>query len=224
MKTKVLRILALLIVVGLSIFSFAACGKCQHSSTNDWIVDCDATCQTEGLQHKECSDCGSIIQVASIQKIMCKYIDATCEYCQEEYYSKGLHFMLDSDGESYSVVGIGTASDKDIVIPSTFKGKPVKSIAQGAFDYSEQNGMWNRISSVKIPHSIKSIGKYAFYVRTTTSMPLVIYYEGSSFWSINIDANGQGSLSSAKIYTYSDSPKYSSWHYVDGIPALWDMS
>ena len=227
MKTKFLRILALLIVLGLSMFSFVACGKCQHSSTSDWIVDCDATCLTEGFQHKECSDCGSIIQVTSIQKTMCKYIDATCEYCQEEYYSKGLHFMLDSDGESYSVVGIGTASDKDIVIPSIFKGKPVKSIAQGAFDYivtNEQRSMWDKISSVKIPSSIKSIGKYAFYVRKNSNTPLVIYYEGSSFWSINIDANGQGSLSNATIYTYSSSPKYSSWHYVDGIPALWDMS
>jgi hypothetical protein len=39
--------------------------------------------------------------------------------------SEGLEYELNEDGTSYSVIGIGTCEDTDIVIPSTYEGLPV---------------------------------------------------------------------------------------------------
>ena len=51
---------------------------------------------------------------------------------------------------------MGTCTDKDVVIPSTYLGKPVTGIGSWAFN--------NRMSmtSVKIPDSVTSIGSCAF--------------------------------------------------------------
>lgn len=69
--------------------------------------------------------------------------------------SKGLSYTLNDDGNSYSVSGIGTCTDTDIVIPSIYEGKPVTSIADSAFRGSN-------LISVVIPDSVASIGTYAF--------------------------------------------------------------
>jgi len=50
-----------------------------------------------------------------------------------ENATEGLEYCLNSDEESCSVVGIGSAMDSDIVILSTVIGKPVTSIRYGAF-------------------------------------------------------------------------------------------
>jgi hypothetical protein len=66
-----------------------------------------------------------------------------------------LHFDPIDGGEAYSV-SRGTATSANIVIPSTYGGKPVKEIAADAF--------WHRsnITSVFIPNSVETIGYYAF--------------------------------------------------------------
>ena len=71
-------------------------------------------------------------------------------------FSKGLAFELNKDGESYSVVGIGTCTDKDIVIPDTYEGLRVTTIGVNAF----RNCEW--IKSVRIPNSVTRIRNYAF--------------------------------------------------------------
>ena len=39
--------------------------------------------------------------------------------------NESLRYTLNPDFESYSVSGMGTCTDKDVVIPSTYLGKPV---------------------------------------------------------------------------------------------------
>lgn len=68
----------------------------------------------------------------------------------------GLTYALSSDGLSYSVTGVGTGEDTAIIIPSTYDGKPVKSISSGAF----QNNA--TLTSVTIPENVTDIGDYAF--------------------------------------------------------------
>ena len=70
--------------------------------------------------------------------------------------SEGLEFTLNYDGESYSVTGIGTCTDTDIVIPSAYNNLPVTAIEARAFSLNES------IVSVVIPDSVTSIGEYAF--------------------------------------------------------------
>ena len=103
--------------------------------------------------------------------------------------SKGLKFELNEDGNSYSVVGIGTCTDLDIVIPNTYEGLPVTSIGEMAFyhcdllisvvisDSVTSIGKWafescTSLTSIVIPDSVTSIGDYAF--RLCTSLTSVV--------------------------------------------------
>lgn len=76
--------------------------------------------------------------------------DGTVTY----YPSEGLEFALDNG--SYSVTGIGTCTDTDIIIPHNHEGLPVVGIV----DYAFQN--LTQITNVVIPDSVTSIGEYAF--------------------------------------------------------------
>jgi len=78
-----------------------------------------------------------------------------CKYCQPT--SQGLAYVLVGPTDSYKVNGIGSCTDTTIIIPSTFQGKPVTSIASRAFE--EQK----KITNVVIPSTITTIGDNAFY-------------------------------------------------------------
>ena len=71
-------------------------------------------------------------------------------------YSEGLEFVLNNDGTSYSVAGIGSCTDKEIIIPRTYNDLPVTLIKYGAFIYQAE------IKGVVIPDSVTSIGSRAF--------------------------------------------------------------
>ena len=63
---------------------------------------------------------------------------------------------LNEDGESYSVTGMISATETEIVIPSTHENKPVTTIGEEAFEAC------NSLTSVTIPDSVTSIGNSAF--------------------------------------------------------------
>ncbi|MCM1533088.1 MAG: leucine-rich repeat protein [Corallococcus sp.] len=70
--------------------------------------------------------------------------------------TEGLTYTLNSDGNSYSVTGIGTATETDLVISNIHNTKPVTEIASDAFKNC------TNLTSVTIPDSVTSIGNYAF--------------------------------------------------------------
>ncbi len=70
--------------------------------------------------------------------------------------TEGLAYELSSDGTYYIVSGIGTATDTDIVIPSTHEEKPVCEIGYRAFYYC------TNLTSIVIPDSVQEIEGYAF--------------------------------------------------------------
>lgn len=71
--------------------------------------------------------------------------------------STGLELTLNTDQASYTVSGIGTCADTDIVIPDTYDGLPVTDIGSGAFLFCES------LSSITIPDCVTTIGDMAFY-------------------------------------------------------------
>ncbi|MBR2875849.1 MAG: leucine-rich repeat domain-containing protein, partial [Clostridia bacterium] len=77
--------------------------------------------------------------------------------------SSYLRFMLNEDGESYSVTGCSEDASGEIVIPGTYNSLPVTSIGSGAF--------WacTSLTSITIPDSVTSIGEMAFYECTSLS-------------------------------------------------------
>ena len=79
-----------------------------------------------------------------------------CSVCNETVGNEGLFYTYDQKGKYYIVSGIGSCTDEDIHIPSTYRECPVKYIKHNAF----QN--CTTIRSITIPDSIIEIGFYAF--------------------------------------------------------------
>ena len=119
--------------------------------------------------------------------------DGTITYYRT--YSEGLEFTLNNDEQSYSVTGIGTCKDTDIVIPATHQGLPVTSIGYQAFSYCKS------ITSIKLSDSVTSIGSYAF--QSCSSLTSIIIPDSvtsisnsafsgcSSLTSIEVDENNE---------------------------------
>ena len=70
---------------------------------------------------------------------------------EEKKFTKGLSYELNADGESYSVVGLGSATDTAIFIPDTYDGKPVTCVIANVFIDN------NRIVSVTLGENVSSV-------------------------------------------------------------------
>ena len=67
------------------------------------------------------------------------------------------HMRRSATGEeTMEVAGIGMAYECDIVIPATYRGLPVTSIADSAFSNCDH------LTSIEIPDGVASIGEFAF--------------------------------------------------------------
>lgn len=102
----------------------------EHTES-DWIIDKEATVDSDGSRHTECIACGLRIKTEATNKLT---------------PSKGLVYTLNTDCKSYSVTGIGTCTDTDLIIPGIYKGMPVTAIGKNAFWKCEF------LNSVSIPN------------------------------------------------------------------------
>ena len=84
------------------------------------------------------------------------YQSGVCTRCGTERASEGLEYSLNSDETGYTVTGIGSCTDTEIVIPSKYNAKPVTRIGSYAFENC------TGLTSVTIPDSVTSIGYRAF--------------------------------------------------------------
>ena len=75
---------------------------------------------------------------------------------EEKTPSEGLEFTLNEDEHSYSVTGIGTCTDTDLIIPATYENLPVMAIGNSAFRECSS------LASVVIPDGVTTIGDEAF--------------------------------------------------------------
>ena len=96
------------------------------------------------------------------------YQNGVCTRCGTERASEGLEYSLNSDETGYTVKGIGTCTDKELIIPSEYNSNPVTSIGNEAFKGC------TGLASVTIPDSVTSIGDWAFFgctVLTSVTIP-----------------------------------------------------
>ena len=84
------------------------------------------------------------------------YKDGVCTVCGAERANEELKYSLNSDGTSYTVTGIGTCTDTEIIIPSEYNAKPVTRIGSHAFENC------TGLMSITIPDSVTSIDDSAF--------------------------------------------------------------
>ena len=155
------------------------CALYGHTEVIDSPVE--ATCAKDGLtEGKHCSVCEMIFVKQEIVTVYHDFKYSYCSNCYCNYYSQNLEFELSLDAKSYSVVGIKDTIEKNIVIPATYKGKPVTNIAEKAFfecDFIEsvtiQDGIKSiddsafakctNLTSIEIPDSVTYIGLSVFF-------------------------------------------------------------
>ncbi len=147
------------------------CSRCDATHTRtelgsvlghlfeDYISNNDATCTADGTHTSKCSRCdvyNTCREIGSVRGH--NYEDGLCKACGTEKLptSTGLEYALNADGKGYSVVGIGTCTDTQIVIPRMHNGLPVTAIGDSAFAECDS------LISVKIQKGITSIGDGAF--------------------------------------------------------------
>lgn len=110
-------------------------------------------------------------------------------------YSQGLEYSYDTTSGTYTVIGIGTCTDTDLIIPSEYSdgvngNGMVTSIGDSAFNsyyaltsikipdtvtsIGSKAFVWcNKLSSIEIPNSVTSIGAEAFkYCKSLTSIEI----------------------------------------------------
>jgi hypothetical protein len=127
-----------------------------HDYATTFTVDKEATCSEVGSQSKHCSRCDSTTEVTTIEKIAHTYQDGACSACQQRQPTEGLEYTISNDGKYYTVKGIGTTTDTNIVIASEYNNLPVTYIDSSAFKNC------SKLTSVTIPDSVTSIGYDAF--------------------------------------------------------------
>ena len=180
------------------------------------------TCTESGLTGgKHCRDCNEVLVAQQIVAALghtyqstiipsTKYEDGYTEYfcprCyhsyREHFYSRGsvgLLYRINTTGTTYSISGIGTCTDLDIVIPSIIDDCIVTAISTYVF-----SGCSN-ITSITIPDGVTSIGNYAFSGCTSlTSITIP-----ASVTSIGSEAF-QGCISLMSIVVDADNTTYRS--------------
>lgn len=144
------------------------CTRCGDSYVGDYVeplghdyvgVVTDPTCTEQGYTTYTCTRCeGSYVD---------NYVDAlghnydekgVCEVCGDTFATEGLEYKLNGNGQSYSLVGLGTVTDEEIYIAETYEGLPVTGISSTAFA-SEQG---KNVTKIVVSSSITDIAEDAF--------------------------------------------------------------
>ena len=102
------------------------------------------------------------------------------ELAQGKVYSDGLEYEFNEFEQSYSIIGIGTCTDTDVIIPPIYNGLLVTSIGNSAFFGCKG------LTSIEIPSNVTSIDSYAF--ENCSSLVSITFKEGSQLESIGDSA------------------------------------
>ena len=169
MKKKVFHVLLALTVSCVAASGFAACGGSNPPSGNNssnsdnnnqggeavtHVHTYSEEWSSDATYHWHAATCEHTGEVSDKDKH--DFEGGECTVCHRAESTFGLEYELSADETYYSVTGIGSATDSEIVIPSVHLGLPVKSIAEYAFSEC------SFLTSITIPDGVTSIEDYAF--------------------------------------------------------------
>ncbi len=134
----------------------------KTNDTHHW-AECECGVKTAEIAHEytvekmnETHHWTACVCEAYEQKETHGFEGKECTGCSFLKGSEGLAYTLSADKASYTVTGIGTATDTDIFIATMYNHLPVTSIVSEAFEGCSS------LTSITIPNSVTSIGDSAF--------------------------------------------------------------
>lgn len=125
---------------GYSIYTCQDCGYYYNGSYTDILPHeyektvTPPTCIAIGYTYYDCIHCPDWDIRDKVPELGHTYENLLCIRCSLKEYSFDLKFTLSGDEAYYIVSGIGKCTDKNIIIPHTHEGLPVKEIAASAFE------------------------------------------------------------------------------------------
>ena len=134
---------------------------------DEWKYKPAPTCLEGGKRERTCTTC-PVEESEELSALGHKFMDGMCEneYCTEldpDYTaSVGLRYTYIEETDSYEVTDKYNCTDTDVIIPDTYRGKPVTVIGEGVFQ-----GRWNGttmagIHSISISENVTTLERYAF--------------------------------------------------------------
>ena len=201
MKKKVFGYFIGLVCCISAILCLSACDgevtlRHMHTFSDEWTSD--------ESNHWHAATCGHTDKISGVAQHT--FENDICTICLRPRVSVGLSYSLNEDQTSYSVTGVGTCTDTDIIIPAEYKDLPVTGIADRAFKFC------SFVAGITLPDGVTSIGNSAFNgcsALTSITIPDSVTIIGdSAFW-------GCSALTSITIPDSVTSI---------GIAAFWDCS
>ena len=245
MKFKTFLIsIPLLIIISLCVLVACSQSEVQHIHQNTYYQKenvIEPTCSTKGQYDlvKYCSDCNSEVgrEIVDLPASAHTASNNVCSVCNKTA-SVGLEYEL-NENDAYTVVGLGTCTDNQIIIPTHYNGKPVTTIGRRAFygatgiyaiscqlelerieGYAFEECV--DLTSVYILSNVKSLLDGVFSGCTkldSLTFNSAVDYISSSFYGCELlrKVNFLGDVNEwAQIYFYSNPTVYSRDLYING--------
>ena len=189
----------------------------------------EAQCNATGnIEYWHCSGCNNnyssvdgtnIVTNTSLSKVPCEYSNGACKWCGATG-SPIDDFVFEDLGNSTYTISSYVGEDRIVVIPATYKGRPIVAIAESAFKNCVV------IETISLNNNITIIGNNAFEgctaLRSITLSSKVTSIGDYAFSGCNnlVEANIPSALTGLGYFAFKDCAKLDNITVPSGITLL----